>query len=181
MNKKVISIALAVIIILFIGFQIVSKKNDTASSDEQIVVSPTPDYSDTPTETPTISTTASLKPASPEDGIDNAVSKITQALQAPNASQFQPLLIDDMVLGNESGGAQETNKANVISWLNNHWSNNLQYVSKHYTEHFGSWDIETSGWSNIPSGTVTLKLFRYDVNGQRQAFSGDWKIFAVLY
>ncbi len=181
MNKKVIGVSFVVIVLVFLGLQLISKQTDTASSDKQNVAIPTTDYSDRPTDTPTINSTTAVKPASPEDGIDDAVSKITQALQAPNASQFQSLLIDDMVLGSESGGGGETNKAAVIDWLNNHWSSNLRYVSKNYVEHFGSWEIETTGWSNIPSGAVTFKLFRYDTSGQRQAFSGNWLIWGVFY
>lgn len=137
----------------------------------------------TPTPSTTSSSSGQALDVIDEAGIANAVEKITQALKAPNASQLQSLLLNDVVVSTYSGGqtGETTNKQEVTNWLNTHWGNNLHYVSRHYVAHFGYWEIVTTGWKDIPSGEVDFRLFRYDAQGQRSVSEGDWMIYVVIY
>lgn len=173
--KKVVITSIIILLIIALTFTRGIKKAATTNEDDNTTPDITTSYY--PTDIPT--NTESITP--PNDGIDDAVNSVSLALQASNASQFQSLIIDDVVLGSESGVSKEARKVDAINWLNSHWSSNLHYLSKHYIEHFGFWEIETAGWINTPAGAVTFKLFRYDANGQRKVFSGEWKVYAVIY
>lgn len=185
-KKAILIIAVIAVVILFFVFQSSNKKPSSAfpDSDDQMSTFPTYSSTDDARQTPTPEPTSSqVNVAEPDAGIDEAEGKLSQALRSSNASQLQALLTNDVVLGSDSGGQidEASGKAAVANWLDSHWSSNLQYVSKHYVQHFGYWELTTTGWSNVQSGTVNFRFFRYDANGQRQAFEGEWLTYAVLY
>jgi hypothetical protein len=143
----------------------------------------------TPTDLPTPTSAAISQPVNQtldvmdEAGFTSSLTKITQALKAANASQLQSLITTDAIVGSVNGGqtGDAINKEEVTTWLNAHWNNNLQYVSHNYVDHFGYWEIVTTGWKDTPTGEVDFRLFRYDAQGKRSVTEGVWLIYAVLY
>ncbi len=177
------TVIIIVVIIVFISLAIFLLRKENSHTITQDINQVTNAPTDMPTPSLILSPTNTIT-ASINDGVNDFVTKVTTALQAGNASQFQNLLVnDEIVLGSDTnGGTPATvSKTDILLWLNQHWSSNLSFVSKRYIDHFGYWELATKGWSNTNTGEVDFRLFRYDTNGQRQAFSGNWLIYAVVY
>lgn len=123
-------------------------------------------------------TTSGSETYNPNDGIDAAARRITQALQASDPTQLLSLMTDDVVVINATGGnIALSGKPAVSEWLRVHWGEARHYVSKRYVIHFGFWYVDTSGYE--PEQDVSLKLFKYDAGGLRTLAVGEWHIFAI--
>ncbi len=117
-------------------------------------------------------------------GIDEAVIKITSALQATNASKMESILRDDVTLVDRVKGIvpSSSEKTIALKWLNSHWGRNLSYISKNYSFNFGYWEIETKGWADVSSDKLAFRMFKYDTKGDRtNSTSGEWLIYAVVF
>src|SRR5436190_1547076 len=116
MKRVTIILVILIVIITLIIFFLRRENTQTTMRDTDQVTNiptdiPTPSLAISPANT----TTSSIN-----DGIDEFVGKISSALQARNASQFQSLLVNnDIVFDSISNGITPStvSKADMLSWL----------------------------------------------------------------
>ena len=113
-----------------------------------------------------------------------AVSVISSALQAKDATLLRPLLLDQVTLApGGDQGADTLDREAALAWLQDRIGSGPAVVSQNLVENFGLLEVQTAPWdvkAPVATGTIVFNLHRYDAAGKQDPINGDWKIDVLI-
>ena len=168
----------AVVLMLFV---LTGCRSITPTHAQQVMVTPVITLP-----LPTWTQPVTPAPRSTPETVESAVSRVSRALQAGDATALSAMLTERVLLTQAPSAAltEFLGRDAAIDWLTTRWGSARSVVSSGYIEHFVLLEIETAGWEPIApvqSGVMIFHLHRYDEAGQADPLGGNWRIDAILY